>query len=275
MLAFTHSLNVLLPLVYGGALLAYAGFFRSEERGTGRVATTVLAGGLALHAVYLVARGIAVQHFPIMNFLEALSLVAFCIALIYFAIERRAREGNTGVFFVAIVFALQLVSSMFVEDTRSIHRLLSNPLFGIHTTLTVLGISALAVAGIYGMLYLMLAMEMKRHRFGVIYDRLPPLDTLEIMATFALTAGVVVLGGGILLGHLWAARTLGTFFPLDAKVIVTDLTWAVYALALLAVRVRGWSGFRMGHFALWTSLAYFSSTVLVNVFASSFHKFQT
>ncbi len=275
MIPFIHSLNVLLPLVYGFALLTYASYFRTKAPSSGRLAHRALLFGMVLHGLYLVARGIAFRHFPITNFMESFTLLGFGIASIYYVIERTTRDGNTGVFFVTIVFAMQLISSMFLEDIDMIHPLLSNPLFGFHTTLTIYGMAALAVSFLYGGMYLVLAKEMKRHRFGVIYDRLPPLDKLESMATTAITVGLVVLGGGILLGHAWAGRTLGTFIPIDPKVLITDAAWILYAGSLFFVRRRGWTGLRMGHFAVWTFVAFFSSILLVNFFASSFHRFQT
>ena len=274
MIALIHSLNVLLPLVYGFSLLGYADSFRTgDARAAGR-ASTALAVGVLLHAVYLVLRGIAFAHFPITHFLESFSMIAFCVAAIHLVVERRVQEGNTGVFFGGIVFGFQLVSSMFLEDRREVHPLLSNPLFGIHTTLTLVGVAALATSAVHGTLYLMLSKNIRRHRFGVIYDRLPPLDTLEGMARSAIKIGLVVLGAGILLGHLWAQRTLGTFLPIDAKVLTTDALWIAYVAGFLAVRRLGWAGLRMGHFTVWSFVGYFAAMVVLNTLVASFHRFE-
>lgn len=269
-----HALSVVLPLAYGLALVFYVKFFRSKGKRDGRIASTILLVGLVLDAVFLLAKGFQTAHFPVTSPFESLALLGFSIGLIYYFTERTTRDGNTGMFFVTIVFLFQLVSSAFVgEGEREIHPLLSNPMYGLHTTLTILGVSALAVGGIYGLLYLMLAKQMKKHRFGVIYDRLPSLDTLEGMANYATSIGMFVLGGGLLLGHVFAAQTFGQFLPLDPKIVLTDLAWVAYVGCYVWVRRIGWRGRRLGQFTFWAFVTYFSSMMVLNIFVSSFHRF--
>jgi len=269
-----HALSVLLPLLYGASLVAYVDYFRTQVRRTGRVASWTLAAALIVDATYLLIKGFHTAHFPVTSPQESLGLLGFAIALIYFVTERSTRERNTGMFFASIVFFLQAVSSTFLwESGRQIHELLSNPIYGIHTTLTVFGVSALAVGGIYGLLYLMLSKQMKKQRFGVIYDRLPPLDMLETMANHATTSGLVILGGGLILGHVFALHTMGRFLPMDAKILLTDLTWFAYVAGYVWVRRSGWRGRRLGQFTFWAFVTYFSSMMVLNIFVSSFHRF--
>ena len=127
--------------------------------------------------------------------------------MVYLIIERTSGEGKTGVFFISIAFIFQVSASMFhVVDTH-IHQLLTNPIFGIHVFFTLIGISALAISAIYGLMYWMLAKQIKSHNMGIIYRGMPPLDQLESMGRLSSILGLVSLGLGLM-----AANFISTSF---------------------------------------------------------------
>jgi len=131
----------------------------------------------------------------------------------------------------------------------------------------------MAVAAIYSLMYWMLAKEIKAHRFGSIYQGLPTLETLEGMGRAASLAGLVVLGLGIFLGHLWAYKILGYFYSFDPKIVITDIAWLGYLIGWAIVRLRGLGGLRTSQWAFWGFIALFTSLVIVNIFATTFHRF--
>ena len=267
------AINVLLPLLYGLALVLYALYFSTKQSGTGKWASRLLLAGIVVHLGYLVFKGLYFEYFPITNSFESFSMIAFDVAVIYYIIERLNKEGKTGLFFMAIVFLFQVVSSMFIENTGEHSELLSNPMFGIHTSLTLLGVSALAVSALYGLMYWMLAKEIKAHRFGVIYEGMPALERLENMGRMASLAGLVTLGLGIFLGHLWAYKILGYFFKADPKIVITDVAWISYAVGWLIVWRRGLSGLRLSRWAFWGFILFFVAIMVVNMLGNTFHKF--
>ena len=267
------ALNVLLPLLYGLALVLYGLYFNTKQTGTGRWASRLLILGVLAHLGYLVTKGFYFSYFPITNSFESFSLVAFDVAVIYLIIEAVNKEGKTGLFFIAIVFLFQVVSSMFIENNGEHSELLSNPMFGIHTFLTLLGVSALAISAIYGLMYWMLAKEIKAHRFGAIYEGLPSLESLESMGRTASLAGLITLGLGIFLGHLWAYKILGYFFKTDPKIVITDLAWISYAIGWLVVWRKKLSGLRLSRWAFWGFIMFFVSIMIVNMVGTSFHHF--
>jgi ABC-type uncharacterized transport system permease subunit len=273
MATFLHALNVLLPLIYGLSLFLYIGHFNSRKPQLGKSASVILLIGVVIHAVYIVGKGLYYQYFPISNTLESLSMLGLNIAVLYYIIERTVKEGSTGLFFLSIVFLFQLVASMFINGFGTSNQLLSNPMFGFHTTLTLLGISALAISALYGLMYLMLAKEIKRHHFGAIYDGLPSLETIEKMGMFATGFGIIFLGLGVLLGHLWAFKILGYFFKLDPKIIITDIAWVTYAVGWIVSRRMGLRGLRMSRITFWGFVIFFISTIIASMFTHTFHRF--
>ncbi|NHZ86550.1 MAG: hypothetical protein GWP19_11840 [Planctomycetia bacterium] len=270
---FIQSTNVLLPLLYGLVLGIYTWYFLQSTRSVGVIASRLFFAIILLHIIFLVSQGVHYRIFPIATVFSSMSMLALDLSLIYYVIEKRTKESRTGIFFLGIIFGFQLLSSMFISYGEPTSSLLRNPMFGIHTTFTILGISALAIAALYSLMYLMLAKKIKGHRFGLIYDGLPALETLENMARYATSVGVILLGAGILLGHFWAYKVLGYFFKLDVKIIVTDVAWLFYAIGWFYVKFRGLHGLRMSQISVWGFILFFVTLVLGNIIASTFHQF--
>ena len=264
--------NVLLPMLYGIALIYYGFYLRNGNEQSGKWAPNVLLTALVVHLLYFIARS-NFQYFPITNSFDSLSMVAFSIAMIHLIIERTSGEGKTGFFFISIAFVFQASASMFHVVDIHIHELLTNPIFGIHVFLTLVGISALAISAIYGLMYWMLAKQIKSHNLGIIYRGMPPLDQLEAMGRLSSILGLVSLGFGLIMGHFYAYRVLGILFPPDLKIIINDVAWIFYLLGWAIVKIKNYNGLRLSKLAFWGFIAYAGAIMAANFISTSFHQF--
>jgi len=265
-------LTTLLPLIYALAVVAYALEFFRDDRLAGRAARRLMETVLALHAGYLGLLTARSAHVPLASAAELMTTVAFAAAAVYVFVERRSGVGSTGVFVVSFSFALQTLSSAFIEPTAEFPELLKSPLFAVHTVAAVLGYTGFAVSAVYGALYLLLYWELKRSRFGLVYDRLPPLETLARMSLRAVLFGVGFLTVTIVCGSLWAASEF-PHFASDPKFALTVVVWLIYAGAAWLHYGRHWSGRR----AIRISLVGFAVLVLAMLASrlvfDSFHAF--
>jgi len=268
-----QSLNVLLPLLYAGSLGLYTTLFFGQNDTVGRFASKGLLLTVIAHFSFLLILGIHTLTFPISNPFASMSMLALNVAIIYFFVERTVKEVRTGIFFIGIAFVLQLISSMLIPMTGSTNELLSNPVFGIHTTFTIFGISALAVSAIFALMYMLLSQEIRKHRVGFLFNGLPSLETLENMGRYAAGAGIIALGLGIILGHFWAYQVLGDFFLVDLKVIATDLLWLMYVAGWLIIKYKGLNGLKMSRVAFWGFTVFAVTMILINTLGKSFHRF--
>src|SRR5262249_25560651 len=140
------------------------------------------------------------EQFPGATVSQALSVVAFAVAIIYLFLEWLGGERASGLWLVGQVFVFQLLSVALRKGGPPKLQLFHHPVFGIHVFLALLGYAALAVAACYGFLFLRLYRELKRARFSVFYGKLPPLEVLERMMSGALVLGFAALTGALLLG---------------------------------------------------------------------------
>jgi ABC-type uncharacterized transport system permease subunit len=268
-----NILNIVLPFAYFGLVWAYGKAFFSDLSWAKLVKSRLLLIVITAHFIYLIARTTTFNHPPVTTIFEILSVLAFSVALAYAVIERRSRTKETGYFILNIAFFFQLGSSLFIRERLDVPDILRSNWFGLHVTSALIGYAAITISAVYGFLYLMLYHEIKANRFGVIYKKLPNLETLEKMNFIAITLAFGFLTMAILAGFIWLPKAFTNFSYADPKLLGTIVIWSIYGIGILARRrgnIRGRSVMVLSICAF--AIALFSMTI-INMFFSGFHRF--
>ena len=268
---FLDAANLLLPIGYLSAAIAYGLLFFTARPLARRLSTPLLAGTVAFHVAYLVAVTLRFRQFPAVTVSQALSVVALAVALVYLFVEWHGRERSTGFWLVSLVFVFQLLASLLGGQAPPDREIFHNPLFASHVSLALLGYAAFVVAAGYGFLFLELYRELKGGRFSTFYGKLPPLEVLERMMTGALVVGFLALTGAVTLGVFWAEQTFPGQWLRDPKILFTFATWTLYGVALLLRRTRRWRGRQTALASLAGLAAILFSLLAVNLLFSEFH----
>ena len=228
---------------------------------------------ILLHFVYFILRTLAFNHPPVTSVFEIFSVLAFSVALAYAVIERQSGAKATGYFILNISFLFQLGSSLFIRDLVEVPQILRSNWFGLHVASALIGYAAITISAVYGLLYLMLYHEIKANRFGVIYKKIPTLETLEKMNFIAITLAFLFLTLAILAGFVWLPQAFASFSYADPKLLGTIVIWSLYGIGILAKKrgiLRGRSVMIISICAF--AIALFSMTI-INMFFSGFHRF--
>lgn len=271
---FLDTANLLLPLAYLLTAIAYGTVFFSRHPTGERWSTPGLRFTLLLHLVYLVTLTVRFHQFPATTVAQALSVVAFAVAVVYAVVEWHGRERSTGFWMVSMVFLLQLLSALLRRAEPPPEReIFSSPLFATHVSLALLGYAAFVIAAAYGFLFLELYRELKVGRFSTFYGKLPPLEVLERMMVGALMVGFGALLGAVAFGLFWAHRLLAEDWYLDPKIVATFVILVFYASALALRRLRRWQGRQTALASLTGLAAILFSLVAVNFLFTDFHGF--
>ena len=266
-------LVLLMPVLYAGLVVLYGLAFFGTFPALDRVKTRVLVAGVVIHIFYLIARTAAFDHPPITNVYEIMSVLAASISVGYAYIELRTRASTTGFFILLLPFAFQTVSSLLIKEPTPIPDYLHSLVLGFHVSSALLGYTAISLSAAYGFLYLMLYHEIKSSRFGLIYNRLPNLETLETMSHKAEVFGFVFLGIAIVIGLIWLPRVFKEYSYLDPKLVGTLVIWALYAVGLTAKKRLGWQGRKTMIISLVAFGFVFLSMTVINLYMSGFHSF--
>jgi ABC-type uncharacterized transport system permease subunit len=265
--------NLLLPLAYLLVAVAYAFVFFAATPPASRLATPLLRGALLVHLGYLCGLAARWHQFPAATMSQAISMLAFAVAVVYAFVEWHSRERATGFWMVSLVFLFQLLGSLLARPMPPENAIFHDPYFAAHVSLALLGYAAFVVAAIYAFLFLQLYRDLKGGRFATFYGKLPPLAVLERMMLGALVIGFISLSGAVAIGALWAERLYHTGWLHDPKILVTLATWALYGVALLLRRLRRWQGRQTAIASLAGLAAILFSLLAVNLLFTRFHDF--
>ncbi len=273
MLEAIHTINILLPILYGATFAIYLFDFRSDKQTFHNSKRIFLFVTLLLHAIYLISRSVEFNHPPITNKNEIFTVLAFSIAFSYFVLELLSDVRGTGLFILIFPLLFQLLSSFMIQDLLEVKEVLRNRLLGMHVISALLGYSGFTMAAVYGVLFSMLYKELKLNRFGLIFDRLPSLETLEKLSFYSVVIGFVLLSVAILIGFAWLPAAFPDFSYTDPKLITTITVWLIFGVGILMKLTSTWYGRRVINFYLAGYIFAMVSMFLSNYFASSFHTF--
>jgi len=243
--------NWLLPLAYLAVLAAYgAGFFlRASTEGRSPAVLAVIA----LHVATLIGRGMYVRALPLGGNYEILSAVALAAAGVYWLLEWVGRDRRAGVFVFALVFLFQYTSSLALAGTPAAAGAGEHVASRLHVLPAIVAYTALAYAAVYGALHLLAQRNLKQHRFGLLFDRLPPLDRLGQTTWHALLVGFAFMTASIVTGAVTWARGGGpevSETKVLTKAVLGSAAWSAYVVAIVGRAAGKWAPTRVAAIAV-------------------------
>src|SRR6202044_3884491 len=142
---------------------------------------------------------------------------------------------------------------------------------GLHIVALLAAYAALIFSLIANLLYLVQERRLKNKSKVDFLSWLPPLETMERIASGALLIGFPFMTLGLLAGSLIAQESVGPVYFKDPKVLLSFAMWALYLVMLFVRRQVGLRGRR----AVYLSSLVF--LVVISVWAanqlSSVHRF--
>jgi len=249
-------LNWLLPLIYLALAIDYGATFILRNRTHVRNPGVILA--IVFHVAFLVLWGVRFGGLPLVSNYEILSVVALSSAGVYWAIELVTRDRRAGVFVFLLIFLLQYTSStslaaMFSQAGAAGH--MQRGWGRLHVLPAVLAYTALAFGAVYAALYLVGQRNLKHHNFGLLFDRLPPLDLLGRMSFQSMLVGLAFMTVTIITGIVLSLGSgSGQTMPMDtkllAKIVIGSAAWIIFVVDVFGKYVLKWSVSRVSAIAL-------------------------
>jgi ABC-type transport system involved in cytochrome c biogenesis permease subunit len=120
---------------------------------------------------------------------------------------------------------------------------LRHPTVTIHIISAVLGVALFGIACGAALMYLLQEREVKGKRFGIMFLRLPSLDTLDRMVQRLVRAGFVVYTVALVAGTVTATAVWKSAWSWDPQQVVSMTIWLLYG-AMVQLRHSGWHGRR-------------------------------
>jgi ABC-type uncharacterized transport system permease subunit len=232
----------------------------SSSPSSRRAATAALGGALAAHVAHDALRWARAGIGPFAGIHAGLSTLALVVAAVALGLRVRAgRLESLGVF-VAPVTLLMLLASQGVDAHPSSP--LSGALLGVHIGSTILGTAAFTVAFALAAAYLVQEREVRQKRLRGMFQRLPPLEVLDVASFRSIALGLPALTLGIVTGLLAGVReAVGHGAPIVSwRHYLALAVWAVFAAVVVLRLVAGWRGRRA---AIGTIVGYASAVAVL------------
>ncbi len=268
-----HSLNNILPFFYGIAYLLYSINFFIDKKQLTLTKRIVLFLTILIHFLYILLRTIEFQHPPITTIFEIFTLLAFAILVSYYLIELLTEVRNTGMFILALPFIFQIISSINIKDLLEVKDILRSPYLGVHVFTALTGYAGITFSAIYGLLYLMLYKNLKRQKYGLIFNRLPNLEILENLSMTSAVVGFVMLTIAIMIGFIWLPKAFIDPSYFDPKLVATIIVWLFYAAGITGRWLFNWAGRKIVYLSLIGFVITIFSMSILNLLLTGFHKF--
>jgi ABC-type uncharacterized transport system permease subunit len=219
--------------------------FINKRRSLQRVAEWSMAVGFALHTAALIADWVIDGHYPLFFLRETLSFLAWALVAAYALVLYRYRAQAVGVFTMPLISVLTFITLLTNSGQQNTPPGFSATLlFPVHTTLLIFAYAAFFVVFMASVMYLLQERELKLKTFSAIFHRLPPLTTVNELATTAAALGLTLLTLGIVTGMLWSSARDGKIWHNDPKEIFAFLTWLLYFLLTIYRTTANWRGRR-------------------------------
>ncbi len=240
---FTFTAQVVFTALYLVAAYLYLKYFFSVERRCGLLAARMLVAGLVVHLAALAVRIAHLGYLPIATLCDALSFAGFIIALAYVCIEKFSRDLSMGAFVAPIICVAQVIGLLWFHPSGDLPARYRSHWFEIHVSSSMFAFASFAIATIGAVLYLVLYRELHRKRPGRFYSRLTSLEQLDRVNFYGSLLGVILLTVAIFTGFNWMREIRASAdLRLDARIIATWFTLAVYLTGLLVRRITRASG---------------------------------
>ena len=213
------------------------------------IARPLLVGTVSLHLFALLLRGFETRTCPVVTRWEALSFVAFAMAAIYLTLEIRRKIRTTAVFVLGFAALMQFLSAIFILGGGPIEPSGSPDLAAsLHAFAAMIGLSGVAVAGIFGLLYLRLHRKIQKSDYGPFYERMPSLEDLGDLNGSAAALGFFSLTITVAIG-MSSMFTRGDE-PMQVElhlfpIILTIALWLLLGVCSIGHRLGKFGGVRL------------------------------
>ena len=266
-------LSYMMPVLYLIVLYLYYLVFSGKNKRLASKTTYFLAVLLIAHSAEILIRNITLNTMPLSTAHDAYSFLAISILFVYMIIEMGMSERGSGLFILSFAFILQLISINYLSWVPETNPLLTNASFAIHASLAIMGYTALSLSAIYATMYLAQKRNLKQRKMGKLFTQLPALNFLERLSMRAVIVGIVLLGLGLIFGHRQAYKSIGSYWPNDIKVMLSDAVWMAFVIGIILSKRLKWGGKQNAYYILSIFFFLIIGGVVVLYLTESFHQF--
>jgi len=234
---FTDRHCFLLAVIFYGLSTIYSVFlWRKGFRRDEWVNYLLLAGGVALHTLAMVKRGLTWHSCPVNNLYEATTFLLWALGLASLAYSLLPRFKFLCAFTAPVLFAVGIFALMpSLDPARGPKPEFSGALRSLHAATSLQAYGAFGLAAVAAGMFLMQRHDLKFHKIRALLTLLPSIQRLEAITFRLVMVGFALFTVGLCVGSQLPRKEGVSYFS-DPKVIWSALLWLVYLESIVAHR---------------------------------------
>ena len=265
-------LNQIVSLLYMGTAFLYGAHFLKDITLAKTYKQPLLALTILTHVVYLglltSTEGYKINY----SIVNLMTMVALTLSITYMFIEFTTKSDKTGFFVISFAAGAQLISSILTAQIPNIGITFSGLGIGVHLTAAIFGFSAIAIAGLYSFLYLLLFRQIQNNRFELLFQRLPNLEVLEQLIMHAVAFGFIFLSITLFAGVIEQKASGEAISLLEPRLISLGIIWLLYGTSIFIKPLIGWDIKHMAYLFIFLFVFITLLIVLMTFFSPTFHR---
>ncbi|MGJ8637852.1 MAG: cytochrome C assembly family protein [Opitutaceae bacterium] len=224
-------------LIYLGAFLIGGALLLVKRTHPRALMFALLAGGFLIQTLGLNLRGAEIKACPLGNIFEIAQFISWSLVLLYFIIGPVFQLRLLG-FFTAGLTTLIAGGSLLIPSWDKAY---PPGIFGgnhwieLHAALAIFSYGVFAIVAVVSVMFLIQQHGLKKKQFGGVYQYLPSVQQLDLIAKRLMITGVIVLSAALIFGAVFWIENLN-LVPLF-KLGVTCFVWFGY-LVVVTLRLQ-------------------------------------
>src|SRR6267154_1786849 len=230
---FTDRHYFLLAVLFYGLSTIYSVFlWRKGFRRDEWVNYFLLAGGVALHTLAMVKRGLTLHSCPVNNLYEATTFLLWALGLACLVYSLLPRFKFLSAFTAPVLFTVGVFSLMpSLDPPHGPKPEFSGAIRSLHAATILLAYGAFGLAAVAAGMFLIQRHDLKFHKLRAMLSLFPSIQRLELITFRLVAVGFVLLTSGLAAGSQ-LPRPEGDSYLSDPKVIWSALLWVAYLESL-------------------------------------------
>jgi len=265
-------LNQLLSMFYLVTAFLYGADFFRDFQPAKTYKLPLLALTVLTHVVYLglltSLEGYKISYSTV----NLMTMVALTLTITYLFIEFTTKSDKTGFFVISFAAGAQLISSILTSLTPNTGVTFNGIGIGVHLTAAIFGFSAIAIAGLYSFLYLLLFRQIQQNRFELLFQRLPNLEVLEKLTMHAVAFGFIFLSITLFAGVIEQKASGEAISLLEPRLITLIIIWLLYGTSIFIKPIIGWDIKHMAYLFIFLFVFITLLIVFMIFFSPTFHR---
>lgn len=197
----------------------------------------LITGGFLLQTLGLNLRGVEVKGCPLGNSFEIAQFICWSFVLLYFIIGPVFRLRLLGFFCAGLAGTVSGISLLIPawDQPYTAGIFGGNHWIELHAALAIFSYGIFAIVALVSVMFLIQQHGLKQKQFKGIYQYLPSVQQLDVMAKRLMITGVICLSAALAFGAIFYLENI-ELVPIF-KLTVTCLVWLGY-LTVVILRLQ-------------------------------------